>query len=554
MPVLMLQRMMSLPLSLVLVLILRVAGENCASGSTECVTNPEVMFLHLNLATEEHTPAWLMHKVNSLAKQLNSTRHSSSLSKLLAVLHASSASAADPSISTGDLWNSLVNMSQEVVNSLMSDSQKDQAALDRRREHFDRCGDQPADNYDILLADVKRKQDSVDGLEQRTQTAQSGNIHYNFGRSVASTATETNSKKFALETRMEQYNIMLETLTSAKAKLAAAKAALKEAEKSHGKLNTRCQCDTKKSFDEELQEIGVRMEGRKDEEHIANLLGCIGQQTTLDLRSQCLQQGRSPSKLPTLMRTELDLPADTDCAPKTNPWIERPLVAHPGGNVAGSISPLRSVDACKQACDENPHCNSFSICQNGPSGCWMKHKVIRASDATVNSRHVLDSRRCRTWYKETTINHAGEECWSSHGCRSEGASPCNWCGGDNWYCCSAARNYRAGDKCANVEFFSSARNHRCAKEKSSASSQGGSSATIWFGPLYTDIRGTGLGGSPESSVDSCKYRCLRDHRCQAIQYSSRERYHGNNCFLFDNQRDFNTQYRSFEIYKLHRRS
>lgn len=296
------------------------------------------------------------------------------------------------------------------------------------------------------------------------------------------------------------------------------------------------------------------MEGRKEEEHIANLLRCIGQQTSFDLRSQCLQQGRSSSKLPALNRTEFDLPADIDCAPKTDPWIERPLVAHPGGNVAGSIRPFTSVDACKQACDRNPHCNSFSVCQNGPSGCWMKHKVITASDATVNSRYVLDSRRCRTWYKETAITHPGEECWSSQGCTSEGSSPCNWCGGDDWYCCSSARKYRAGDKCANVEFFSPARNHRCAKEKSSVPSPGGSSATIWFGPLYTDIPGTGLGGSAESTADSCKYRCLHNPRCQAIQYSSMERYHGNNCFMFDNQRDSGAQYRSFEIYKLHRRS
>lgn len=267
-----------------------------------------------------------------------------------------------------------------------------------------------------------------------------------------------------------------------------------------------------------------------------------------------MQQGRSPSKLPALMRTVFNLPADTDCAPKTNPWIERPLVAHPGGNVAGSISPFKSVDACKQACDGNLHCNSFSVCQNGPSGCWMKHKVITASDATVNSRYVLDRRRCRTWYKETTITQAGEECWSSHSCKSEGSSPCNWCGGDDWYCCSAAKKYRAGDKCANVEFFSSAKNHRCAKEKSSAASQGGSSGTIWFGPLYTSMGDTGLDGSTERSVDSCKNRCLHDRRCQAIQYSSREKYHGNNCFLSDNQRDSNTQYRSFEVYKLHRRS
>eukprot|EP00930_Biecheleria_cincta_P033029 TRINITY_DN22884_c0_g1_i1.p1 TRINITY_DN22884_c0_g1~~TRINITY_DN22884_c0_g1_i1.p1 ORF type:complete len:542 (+),score=90.75 TRINITY_DN22884_c0_g1_i1:191-1816(+) len=540
---------MSLVLMLVL-MTLRAAvegtSENCMSGSKECSTDPEVFFLQSLLATEEHNPAWLMHEVKSLAKQLNSTSHNStsSLSKLLAVLDASSASGG-----AGDIWGSLVNISREVFSMLTSDIQEDQAALDRRREQFNRCDDQPAENYENLLADVKRLQDSVTDLEQRTQAEQSGDIHYDFGRTISSTATETSSKKFALESRMEQYNVMLEALTSAQANLTVAEAALKQAEKSHGELNTKCQCDAKETFDEELQETRVRMEGRKNEEHIAQLLGCIGRQPSFDLRNQCLQQGRSPSRLPALMRTEFDLPAGTYCSR----WIERPLVARAGGNVAGSISPLTSVDACKQACDRNPNCNSFSLCEKGPSGCWMKHKVITSSDATVRSRYALERRSCRTWYKDTITTHPGEECWSSHGCRSEGSSSCNWCGGDNWYCCNAARKYGPGDKCANVDFFSSAKYHQCAKEKTSAPNQGGSSATVWFGPLYTDISGTGIGGSAEGSVDGCKYRCLIDPRCQAIQYSSRERYNGDNCFLFDNQRDDGTQYRSFEIYKLHRR-
>merc|ERR1712154_562390 len=33
-------------------------------------------------------------------------------------------------------------------------------------------------------------------------------------------------------------------------------------------------------------------------------------------------------------------------------------------------------------------------------------------------------------------DHGGEECWTSHGCTDDGATPCEWCGGDDWFCCN----------------------------------------------------------------------------------------------------------------------
>jgi hypothetical protein len=79
-------------------------------------------------------------------------------------------------------------------------------------------------------------------------------------------------------------------------------------------------------------------------------------------------------------------------------YTERPLVAVEGNNV-GSISPLTSVYACKQACTSNPRCNSFAVCQSGPSGCWMKGKVVNMSDATSTNSNALNTRKCKTWFR-----------------------------------------------------------------------------------------------------------------------------------------------------------
>jgi hypothetical protein len=79
-------------------------------------------------------------------------------------------------------------------------------------------------------------------------------------------------------------------------------------------------------------------------------------------------------------------------------WIERSLVADEGRDVSGSITPLTTVDACKQACDSNSNCKSFGVCQRNPSGCWMKDKIITPSDAI--GRHPRNqNRQCTTWYK-----------------------------------------------------------------------------------------------------------------------------------------------------------
>ena len=59
--------------------------------------------------------------------------------------------------------------------------------------------------------------------------------------------------------------------------------------------------------------------------------------------------------------------------------------------------------------------------------------------------------------------HPGEECWSSHGCTDDGATPCEWCGGTNWYCCQYGGSYGASSNCGNVAFFATSTQHRCSK-------------------------------------------------------------------------------------------
>ena len=44
----------------------------------------------------------------------------------------------------------------------------------------------------------------------------------------------------------------------------------------------------------------------------------------------------------------------------------------------------------------------------------------------------------------------GEECQQE--CADDGAAACGWCGGSDWFCCSATQGYSATDNCAGVNF------------------------------------------------------------------------------------------------------
>eukprot|EP00931_Biecheleriopsis_adriatica_P062206 TRINITY_DN37463_c0_g2_i2.p1 TRINITY_DN37463_c0_g2~~TRINITY_DN37463_c0_g2_i2.p1 ORF type:complete len:227 (+),score=25.07 TRINITY_DN37463_c0_g2_i2:75-755(+) len=98
----------------------------------------------------------------------------------------------------------------------------------------------------------------------------------------------------------------------------------------------------------------------------------------------------------------------TSLAPVNYKYIERPVVAHKGRGFPGSrLSPLVSLDACKQACDEEWSCKNLLICYNlrNPVGafCNMHDRLITAADANDTSHwywNVIGP--CATWYKEKT--------------------------------------------------------------------------------------------------------------------------------------------------------
>jgi hypothetical protein len=80
-------------------------------------------------------------------------------------------------------------------------------------------------------------------------------------------------------------------------------------------------------------------------------------------------------------------------------WLERSLVANEGTNLEG-LTPFPGIAACKEACSENPQCNSFAACpHSGGNGCWLKTAVITASQAASTNSHNNNVRQCRTWYK-----------------------------------------------------------------------------------------------------------------------------------------------------------
>jgi len=61
------------------------------------------------------------------------------------------------------------------------------------------------------------------------------------------------------------------------------------------------------------------------------------------------------------------------------------------GSAVGEQVHTASATECQEACDNNPACNSFSLCPQW--GCWMKDRSFSGSEAT---REFHD---CRTYYR-----------------------------------------------------------------------------------------------------------------------------------------------------------
>jgi hypothetical protein len=87
---------------------------------------------------------------------------------------------------------------------------------------------------------------------------------------------------------------------------------------------------------------------------------------------------------------------EESCSAPTLCFVARPLVADEGRTVGQAITPLSGghwVQSCEERCATTPGCNSFALCETGPSGCWMKDKVVTAS-----SLSGTQARGCKTYY------------------------------------------------------------------------------------------------------------------------------------------------------------
>ena len=79
-------------------------------------------------------------------------------------------------------------------------------------------------------------------------------------------------------------------------------------------------------------------------------------------------------------------------------WVQRSLVADEGNHLASGG--YANIGECKALCLETAGCNSFATCESDPKGCWMKDKHLSASSASSSNQHAIDTRGCKSWYKE----------------------------------------------------------------------------------------------------------------------------------------------------------
>ena len=85
----------------------------------------------------------------------------------------------------------------------------------------------------------------------------------------------------------------------------------------------------------------------------------------------------------------------------------------------------------KALCLETAGCNSFATCESGPKGCWMKDKQLSASSASSSNHDAINTRGCKSWYKEendpwtkrTLVANEGNNLASGDYTTIEG---CNW--------------------------------------------------------------------------------------------------------------------------------
>ena len=82
----------------------------------------------------------------------------------------------------------------------------------------------------------------------------------------------------------------------------------------------------------------------------------------------------------------------------------RPLVANEGNHLT-QLSGAHTIEECESKCDATTNCKSFARCPNGAgNGCFMKDKVITATDTTSTNSDSLNNRQCKTHYRKELGN------------------------------------------------------------------------------------------------------------------------------------------------------
>lgn len=118
----------------------------------------------------------------------------------------------------------------------------------------------------------------------------------------------------------------------------------------------------------------------------------------------------------------LDLHTQTE-ANSYGYWHARPLVAEEGHDLGG-ISPFFSVHQCSLRCEHTPGCQSFAVCQSGPSGCWMKDRYVTGRSRTNPDSYALQTRRCETYYKTPSyLGYYGRPLVADEGQNLGGITP-----------------------------------------------------------------------------------------------------------------------------------
>lgn len=333
---------------------------DCADESGH--EDPEVVFLHTNLTTEELKNESLMAQVRALTAQLQSGgRHN--LSDLEAVLSRDALSQVP---ATSEVWARLTNMSAQILSTLLADTQSDQVSIDGRRSRFEDCENMPVEDV-AIIADVERKRSMVTNVDQRKQSARTGRITYSFGTSISSAEGESSSQQYLLNRKMEQYMVILADLAAARGELSTAEAALVQANAGLVMVKDNCRCTRKDGFEEDVQEVLARVELRQSEESIAMLLQCMGEKPTLEEKSSCAEATDRQSTLPTINNTVVTLPPGTDCGALAAAALPQEMWEGPlGTDIPGTgIRGFRTSDlsVCKAKCLRNQRCQAIQFSQ-----------------------------------------------------------------------------------------------------------------------------------------------------------------------------------------------